>query len=178
MLPYENLELNTYFSAMIKRDLEVPGEVPAKNGFRAKDTDDCRILSPISKPGNFYPTKIGGSKDACFLIGECIPEIAVWRFAIGHQALRNNQIAIKAGIKKRLNRFSAFVEDNGDGNIGEMSARKCFCFAHSHLPMARSPILKMKLPGPNFVFACCMRSKTVSATSVLPSCEIAIYFPR
>jgi len=51
------------------------------------------------------------------LIGERIPEIAVWRFAIGHEPFRDNQIAIKASIKERLNRFSALVEKNSDGNI-------------------------------------------------------------
>jgi hypothetical protein len=47
------LGTNPHFSTVVKGDVKVPGEVPAKNGFRAKDTDDCRILSTISKPGNF-----------------------------------------------------------------------------------------------------------------------------
>ena len=79
------LGTNPQFPTVVESDVEVPSEVPAKNGFRTKDTDDSRILSTISKPGNFYPTEIGGSKDACFLIGERIPEIAVRRFAISHK---------------------------------------------------------------------------------------------
>jgi hypothetical protein len=64
------LGTNPQFPTVVESDVEVPSEVPAKNGFRTKDTDDSRIFSSISNPGNFYPTEIGGCKDACFLIGE------------------------------------------------------------------------------------------------------------
>jgi len=109
---------------VVKADVEAPGKVTANNGFRAKHTNDCRIDLRVSKLCNFYPAQVGGSKHACDVIGECKPQIAIWQFAIGHETFGNNQIAVKAGIKKRLNRLSAFVEDNGDGNIGEMSAGK------------------------------------------------------
>ena len=65
------------------------------------------------------------------MIGERIPEIAVRRFAISHKIFGDNQITIKAGIKERLNRVSALVEDNGDGNIGEVRAGKCRLFLTS-----------------------------------------------
>ena len=86
--------------------MEVPGEVPAKNGLRAKDTDDSRMFSHISKLGNLYSAQVGGSKDACCLIGEGKPQIAVRRFAIGHQTFRDNQIA---GL------------DHGTGHLASMS---------------------------------------------------------
>ena len=105
---------------MVKGDLEVPDEVTANNCFRAKDTDDSHMFSHISKLGNFYPAEIGGSKDACCLIGEGKPQIAVRGLAIGHQTFGDNQVAIKAGIKKRLNGFNPLVQDNGDRNVGEM----------------------------------------------------------
>ena len=130
----ENGELgtNNHLSAVVKRDPEVPGKVTADNGFSTKHTDDCRIDSHISKLCNFYPAQVGGSKDTRYLIGEGKPQIAVWRFAIGHQTFGDNQIAIKAGIKERLNRLSALVEDNGDGNVGEMRAGKGLFLTHNH----------------------------------------------
>ena len=37
------LGMDNHFPAVVKGDVEVPGEVTANNGFRAKHTDDCRI---------------------------------------------------------------------------------------------------------------------------------------
>jgi hypothetical protein len=162
--------MDYHLSAVVKGNVEMPGEITANNRFCAKHTDDSRILSPLSQIRNFYFAKIGWSKNARCLISEFIPEVAVWRFAIGHETFGNNQIAIKAGIQERLNGLSTLVEGNSDGNVGKTRAGKCrLSRTHNHLPTARSPILKMKLPGPNVVFACCIRSKTVSAISVLPS---------
>jgi hypothetical protein len=69
-------------SAVVKSAVEVPGEVTANNSFRAKHTDDCRIDPRVSKLCNFYPAKVGGSKDACNVIGESQPSIAVRGFAL------------------------------------------------------------------------------------------------
>ena len=96
--------------AVVESYLKVPSEVTANNSFRAKHTDDCCIYSRISKLRNFYPTQVRGSKHARDLIGEGKPQIAVWRFAIGHKIFGDNQIAIKAGIKKRLNSLRGCLE--------------------------------------------------------------------
>ena len=117
---------------MVKDDVEAPGKVPTKNGFHAKDTDDGRMLSHIAKPGNLYSAKVGGSKHTRYVIGEGQPQIAIRGFTIGHQTFGDNQIAIKTGIKERLNRLSALIEDNGDGHVGEMRAGKGLFLAHSH----------------------------------------------
>ena len=108
----KGLGTNAHLSAVVKSDPEAAGKVTANNGFSAKHTDDCRIYPRVSKLCNFYPAKVGGSKHACYLIGEGKPQVAVWRFAIGHQTFGDNQIAIKAGIKKRLNSFTPLVQDN------------------------------------------------------------------
>ena len=55
---------------MVKCDVEEPGEIPAKNGFRAKHADDSRMLSHISKLCNLSPAQVGWSKDARDVIGE------------------------------------------------------------------------------------------------------------
>jgi hypothetical protein len=103
---------------VVESYLKVPSEVTANNRFSAKHTDDCRIYPRVSKFCDFYPAQVGGSKHARYLISQGEPQIAVRGFAIGHQTFGDNQIAIKAGIKKRLNSFNPLVQDNYDGNIG------------------------------------------------------------
>ena len=51
--------MDYHLSAMVKGDVEILSEVPAKNGFCAKDSDDCRMFSHISKLCNFYPAEVG-----------------------------------------------------------------------------------------------------------------------
>ena len=96
--------------AVVESYLKVPSEVTANNSFRAKHTDDCWIFPHISKLCNFYLAEVRGSKDACDLIGEGKPQIAVRGLAIGHQTFGDNQVAIKAGIKKRLNSLRGCLE--------------------------------------------------------------------
>ena len=127
------LGTNNHFSAVVKGDVEAPGEVTPKNSLSAKHTDDGRMSSLISQLCNLYLTQIGGSKDACDVIGEGKAQIAVWRFAIGHKVFGDNQVAIKAGIKECLNRLSTLVEDNGNRKVGEMRVGKCWLLLpHSH----------------------------------------------
>ena len=69
-------------SAVVKGDVKAPSEVTANKRCRAKHADDCRINPRVSKLGNFYPAKVGGSKHACYLIGEGKPPIAVRGLAL------------------------------------------------------------------------------------------------
>jgi hypothetical protein len=57
------LGTNAHLSAVVKGYLKVSGEVTANNSFRAKHTDDCCIYPRVSKLCNFYPAKVGRSKD-------------------------------------------------------------------------------------------------------------------
>jgi hypothetical protein len=67
------LRMDYHLSAVVKGDVKVPGEITANYCFRAKHTDDSRILSPLSQIRDFYFAKVGWSKDARCLISEFIP---------------------------------------------------------------------------------------------------------
>jgi hypothetical protein len=104
--------------AVVKGDPEATGEVAANNGFITKYPNNGSSVASISKFGNFHSAKVCGRENTRYLIRQSEAKIAVRGFAIRQKLFREDDIAVKTRIQKRLNRFTSLVDRDGEGNIG------------------------------------------------------------